>query len=351
MMAGYVELLAEEMTLRAATLSQPICAATCYIGGGTPSLLAAEEIAQLLSVAKSCYHLLPDAEVTLEANPGTITPLLLEGWLAAGVNRLSLGVQSLQDRFLQTLGRGHNAEQARTSFAMARCAGFTNIGIDLIHSIPGETPQIWHDDLKQAMELSPDHISVYPLSLEEGTPLQQQVQQGELVLPGEEDALQMFRDTASLLVEGGYEHYEIANFARPGFRSRHNQVYWQRSSYIGFGVNAHSFVPLPGWGSRWHNVESLNSYIGLLRQGTLPEEGFIQLSQQDAMAEWLFLGLRLLEGVSPDKFREEFGVALEIAYPGVVSRLVKAGLLVGGERVRLTGRGLELANEVFRSFI
>jgi oxygen-independent coproporphyrinogen-3 oxidase len=234
---------------------------------------------------------------------------------------------------------------------MARRAGFTNLGMDLMHSIPGETTEMWHDDLHEALGLAPDHISAYPLTIEEGTPLQREVQEKGVLLPDEDDALRMFRDTESILVGAGYEHYEIANFARPGFRSRHNQVYWRHAPYLGFGTGAHSFLPYPQWGARWCNVTPMTRYNELLFSGSLPSEEPQILTRNDAMSEWLFLGLRLLEGVSHDKFRAEFGIGLDSAYPGVIPRLMKAGLLEQDATLHLTRRGVEMANVVFRAFL
>ncbi len=201
-----------------------------------------------MEAARTQFTVDKDAEITLEANPGTVTLESLKGYLAAGVNRLSIGMQSLDDCQLALLGRIHSADDARAAFKAARTAGFSNIGIDLMHGIPRQTPDAWQETLREAVALKPEHISVYGLSVEAGTPFAKKAEMGELNLPDEEQAVAMFEQTAESLCRAGYEHYEISNFARPGYRSRHNQVYWRRGNYLGFGAGAHSFLNRPAYG-------------------------------------------------------------------------------------------------------
>ena len=323
----YVAAVVKEMELRDERLAAPVTAPTLYFGGGTPSLMAPGLVGRIIDAAARLYGLADDAEITLEANPGTLTAAKLAGYRAAGVNRLSLGVQSFNDSFLERLGRIHTAREAQAAFAMARKAGFRNIGIDLIHSLPGETPAAWLDDLARAVSLGPEHVSAYGLSIEEGTPFHDLERDGRLSLPDEEEGVQMFRQTAEFLQSRGYEHYEISNFALPGRRSRHNQVYWQRGNYLGFGAGAHSYLRSPGFGVRWRNALSPEVYRQAISRATLPEEELTTLTERDAMAEFLFLGLRMLEGVELEVFRQEFGVVLEDAYPGVLPGLFDDGLL------------------------
>ncbi len=348
----YVAALLREMELRAGRLPAPVTAPTLYVGGGTPSLMAPALVARLIDVAARLYGLAADAEVTIEANPGTLTPEKLGGYRAAGVNRLSLGVQSLDDAMLALLGRVHTVREALDSFAAARRAGFANVGVDLIHSLPAETPEMWARELSRAVELGPEHISAYGLTVEEGTPFHALRGEGRLPLPAEEEGEEMFRLTSELLGQAGYEQYEISNFARPGFRSRHNQVYWRRGNCLGFGAGAHSFLRFPDWGARWRNALSPSGYLDILSRAALPEEELTPLTRRDAMAEFFFLGLRMLEGVDLGVFRREFGLAAEEAYPGVMARLVTAGLVeVRDGCARLTWRGLSLANQVFMRFV
>jgi len=342
----YTELLKEE--IRAAADVKAV--ATVYFGGGTPSLLTPKAVSAIIDEIRSCCGILPDAEVTLEANPGTVTQKALEGYLAGGVNRLSIGAQSLNDRELEFLGRIHSAGEARAAYAAARSAGFTNIGIDLMHSLPGQTLEGWQETLEEAIAMKPEHISAYGLTIEPGTPLFTSLEVGEIEPQDEELSAGMFELTAALLRQAGYEHYEISNFALPGYRSRHNQVYWQRGSYRGFGSGAHSFQREPRHGMRWANPAELGSYAGWVKTGTLPEHEDLQ--KQDAMAEFFFLGLRMLEGVDLEKFCREFGVSAEVVYPGVIDRFIAAGLLrSSGANLQLTSQGVLLANTVLAEFI
>ncbi|WP_298273163.1 radical SAM family heme chaperone HemW [Geobacter sp.] len=348
----YTDLLLREMALRAGRGAVPSRAPTLYLGGGTPSLLPPGEVGRIIETAGRLLGLEADAEVTLEANPGTVTPASLAGYRAAGVNRLSLGVQSFDDRMLATLGRVHSAREAREAFDAARRAGFDSVGIDLIHSLPGQDIGHWRGELRRAADLSPEHISAYGLTVEEGTTFARLEAQGALLLPGEEESARMFEETAELLAAFGYEHYEISNYARPGRRSRHNRVYWRRGNYLGFGAGAHSFLRSPWPGVRWKNPDELARYGRLLAAGSLPDEDVVSLSGRAAMGEWLFLGLRMLDGVETARFREEFGAELEAVYGGEVERLRAAGLLdAAGGVLRLTRRGILLSNQVFARFL
>ncbi|AJE04731.1 radical SAM family heme chaperone HemW [Geobacter pickeringii] len=348
----YTDLLLREMALRAGCSPTPPRAPTLYLGGGTPSLLPPEEVGRIVEAAGRLWGLESGAEVTLEANPGTVTPASLTGYRAAGVNRLSLGVQSFDDRMLVTLGRLHSGREAREAFDAARRAGFDSVGIDLIHSLPAQDIGHWREELRCAATLSPEHLSAYGLTVEEGTPFARLEAEGGLLLPDEEGAARMFEETAEILAAHGYEHYEISNYARPGRRSRHNQVYWRREGYVGFGAGAHSFLPAPRPGIRWKNPDDLARYGSLLAAGGLPDEEIARLTTRDAMGEWLFLGLRLLDGVEIARFGEEFGTALETVYGGELERLRAAALLEFTDtRLRLTRRGVLLSNQVFARFL
>lgn len=350
----YASLVAREMEMRVAAANPPPLspATTLYLGGGTPSLLSPAAVERIIGAAARCYGLGPGAEITLEANPGTVTFQRLADFRSAGVNRLSLGVQSFDDGMLALLGRLHTARQAREAVAAARRAGFDNIGIDLIHSLPGQTPDQWREQLACAVALTPDHVSAYGLTVEEGTPFGVMEERGVLVLPDEEGSALMFEATAAVLVSAGFEHYEIANFARPLRRSRHNQAYWLRRNYLGFGAGAHSFLRVPAFGVRWKNPDDLERYHDTLAAAELPGEAESALSRADAMAEYFFLGLRLLDGVREEDFAREFGDTVKNVYGCEVDRLCSAELLVrGGGRLKLTPRGTILANRVFASFL
>jgi oxygen-independent coproporphyrinogen-3 oxidase len=346
----YVAAVVREMEARAQDLPEPPRTETVYFGGGTPSLLAPQLVEQLISAAKSQYHLGADTELTLEVNPGTVTEESLAGYRAAGINRLSIGVQSLDDAMLTTLGRIHTAQQAREAVEMARKTGFDNIGIDLIHSLPGQTLDHWLQTLRDALAFGAEHLSIYGLTIEEGTPFARMEEQGELPLPDNDESAEMFEQAISFLASAGYEHYEIANFARPGRRSRHNQVYWRRGNYLGFGAGAHSFLCKPDFGKRWSNPPSIEEYC-LSSSSPQISEAAEHLTQQDAMGEAIFLGLRMIEGVDPEVFRTEFGISIMEAFPGVVERHLANGLLhLKNSRIALTAQGVLLANLVFADF-
>ncbi len=348
----YVTALQKEMGLRWERVPGEIRAGTLYFGGGTPSLLDPRLVAGVIETAARLFRLDPAAEITLEANPGTVTQEKLAGYRSAGVNRISLGVQSFSDRMLSQLGRVHGAREAIKAFAAARDAGFADIGIDLIHSLPGQDLAMWLAELEQAIQLRPEHISAYGLSIEEGTPFHDMERRGELALPAEETSARMFETASEVLGQAGYEHYEISNYALTGYRSRHNRNYWQRGNYLGFGAGAHSFLTLPSFGRRWENTEDPERYLRTLVNGAIPEEETSSLTEKEAMAETMFLGLRMLEGIDPERFRREFGVAPEEAYPVEYPGLLAAGLLeLANGRLRLSRRGLILANQVVVKFV
>jgi oxygen-independent coproporphyrinogen-3 oxidase len=308
-------------------------------------------VKHLITTGRRLYNLADDAEITLETNPGTVTAESLAGYRSAGVNRLSIGVQSLDDRVLTLLGRIHTAKQAIEAVSLAKTAGFDNIGIDLIHSLPGQTMDHWRQTLQTAVAFCPDHISAYGLTIEEGTPFADMMDSCEISIPGNDESAAMYEEAMSILPSSGYEHYEIANFARPGKRSRHNQVYWRRGNYLGFGSGAHSFLRKPGFGQRWSNPSGVAEYCSAC-PFTITTETHEHLSKQDAMGEALFLGFRLLEGVNLVGFKDEFGVSNEEAFPGVVGRHLSNGLLVYHDsRICLTGKGVLLANQLFADFV
>lgn len=348
----YVDLLVREMELRAGEFPEQMVAPTLYFGGGTPSLLSLEEVERLIEAAARLFRLEDGVEITLEANPGTVTREKLEGYRAAGVNRLSIGVQSFHDPLLARIGRVHDSAEALSAVEAARAAGFDNLGIDLIHTLPGETLEMWEDDLRRCVDLAPEHISAYALILEEGTPLHGEAEKGRLVLPEEEAAVEMLELTADFLVAAGYQHYEISNFALPGRRSRHNQVYWRRGSYLGFGAGAHSLLRRETGDLRWGNSESLTEYRERVSAGHFPNEDGQLVAPREAMSEFMFLGLRMLEGVDMREFSREFGATVTDVWPGVAAGLCREGLLIDDDTfLRLSRRGLLLANRVFAAFL
>ena len=344
----YPPLLIRELQLRK-TGAEPL--ASIYFGGGTPSLLQPQQFARLLGEISCQAGITADAEITMEANPGTVDAISLQQFRDAGINRLSLGIQSFDDDFLKILGRIHTSGQARQAFGYARTAGFNNISIDLIHSLPDQSLDQWRIELLHAIELAPEHISIYGLTVEEGTPFARIYPAGSHQLPDDDLSADMFELADELLTVSGFEHYEIANYAKPGFRSQHNSGYWKRDGYVGLGVAAHSFLR-DEYGARFSNPDNLEEYRRGLISGQLERIGEQRLIQSEAMSEYMFLGLRLSEGVCTRAFEREFGTSLESVYGSVAADLVRLGLLTqSGSLLTLTRRGMLLSNQVFSRFL
>ncbi len=349
--SSYVETLLHEMRLAARqyTASEPL--RSIYLGGGTPSLLAPQQINQLLHQAENLFGIDVNAELTMEVNPGTVDANLLTGFRQVGINRLSIGVQSFDADMLELLGRIHSADQARQAFAAARSAGFDNIGIDLIHSLPGQDMTMWQNELQQAIDLGPEHLSIYGLTVEEETPFASRYHDANL-LPDEDTSADMYEAADSILAAAGYEHYEIANYARPGFRSQHNSGYWQRDGYLGLGAGAHSFIRSSQYGIRFGNSADIDQYCQDISEGKLSYQDLHQLNREDAIAEFMFLGLRMSDGVKRENFHNEFGADLETVFGKKLNQMHRQGLIsITGKRVRLTPRGMLLSNQVFSSFL
>lgn len=323
---------------------------TVYFGGGTPSLISPGGISAILSAIAENFKL-TNPETTIEANPGTVDIERLMGYRNAGINRLSIGVQSFNDRLLVNLGRSHSRKEALNAFESARKAGFDNISIDLIHSIAGESLQDWKDDLTETVSLHPEHISAYNLTIEEGTPFHHSQEKGLLVLPPEEEQAEMLLTAIEILCIAGYEHYEVSNYAIPGFRSQHNQLYWKGGDYLGIGVSAHSYIR-KGWGIRRANSSNLTEYLNLINnKGTAVVDEEI-LSKEKAMGEAVFLGLRMMEGIVLNDFENRFGIGIETAFTNAVEELITEGFLIyDKDNLKLTRKGLLFYNDVAIRFV
>jgi oxygen-independent coproporphyrinogen III oxidase len=351
-MEEYVDLLLEEMRLARQESSPLRPLDSVYLGGGTPSLLHPQQVAQLLEQAAGLFGLAAAAEITLEANPGTVDYERLAGFRSAGVNRLSLGVQSFDDRMLAVLGRIHTADQALETVAAARRAGFSNIGIDLIHTLPGQTLEMWRSDLEQALKLASEHLSVYGLTVEEGTAFAARYGGNSPQWTDDDLSADMFETADDLLTAAGFEHYEIANYARPGCRARHNSGYWNRDGCLGLGAGAHSLLRSGKYGIRFGNTADPDEYRSEILNGTVPRRDRQVLTRDDALAEFMFLGLRMTDGVAFADFAREFGVEMGDQFPHQLERLAKLGLLtMDKDRVCLTRRGMLLSNQVFAQFL
>jgi oxygen-independent coproporphyrinogen-3 oxidase len=343
---AFLEALDREIALARAAARPPV--QTVFLGGGTPSLLAPAQIARILDALAGAFALAPDAEVTLEANPGTVTPQTLRAYRTAGVNRLSLGVQSFADEALRALGRIHSAAEARAAIGAARGAGFANLGLDLIYAIPGQTPEAWEATLQEAVGFAPEHLSPYALTIERHTPLGRLVGAGRMRPSPDALEVRMFERTMELLEVHGYEHYEVSNYARPGFHCRHNLVYWRHENYMGFGPAAHSFrlAPDSRSGHRWWNVADLPAYVERLGRGEPPDAGEERLGPAELLAERIFLGLRD-GGLDVGDLRRRLGYDLLVERGELIRELLGEGRLErDGDLLRLTRTGYPVCDEI-----
>lgn len=360
---SYVDALLAEMLLWRRP-ARHLTVATVFLGGGTPSLLSLVEVERILRAVGESFRLAADAEVSLEANPGTVDAPYLETLRRLGVNRLALGVQSLQDNELRTLERIHTAAEAREAYRAARMAGFDNVNIDLIYGLPGQTLRHWRHTLEDAIALRPDHLSLYALTLEEGTPLAADVAGGRVPRPDPDLAADMYRQAEAALAAASYQHYEVSNWALPGRQCRHNLTYWRNEPYLGFGAGAHSSFG----GFRFANTRPPREYIRRVQESAPREPAadgiasFLaglahidtaeETSRTSAMAETVILGLRLVDGLPLEDFRRRFGVDLGSAYGPQVEELEGLGLLERADGcLRLTPRGRLLGNEAFQRFL
>lgn len=321
-----------------------------YVGGGTPSLLELDLLASISALIRNSFALADGAEATLEVNPGTVTSAKLRGLRGLGFNRLSIGVQSFNDGELRFLGRIHSAREAARCVEMARAAGFQNVSVDLIYAVPGQTVASWAETLERAVLLHPEHISAYSLIVEENTPLDRMVRAGEVTLPGEQLEADLYEHTMRMLNEAGFEHYEVSNYARPGFRSRHNCGYWSHVDYIGLGPSAHSFVMEESGrrARRSRNLSSVTAYCDMLGEGKLPVDSEEHLSARELANERIFLGLRA-DGLDLPRLKDEYGLDLAACRQSELSGLLEGGLGVMTEgMLRLTAKGYLLCDEIAR---
>ena len=315
-----------------------------FIGGGTPSLIEAADVERILETLRKYFSFSPDAEITIEANPGTLTGEKLEIYRKAGIGRLSLGLQSTEDRVLRTLGRIHTWQDFLESYRKARQAGFENINVDLMCAVPGQAYKDWIRSLRTVAELGPEHISAYSLIIEPGTPFAER----ELDLPDEDTEYRMYEDTAAVLGEYGYEQYEISNYALKGYACRHNIGYWRRTDYLGIGLGAASLLA----GKRFHNTDRMEQY---LKDSSVPAKirrDTALLTKTEQEEEFMFLGLRMTEGVSEEEFQLQFGVPMEQIYGEVLEKYENMGFLEKkGEFWRRTRKGIHVSNHILADFL
>lgn len=330
------------------TEADGIVVPTIFFGGGTPTFPDPEHIVRLLEAIRSRFTVLPDAEVSIEANPGTVDRSRFAVLRQAGFNRLSIGVQSFDDHLLRLLGRMHSAQEAIRSYEAARAAGFENINLDLMFALPEQTLRQWRHTVRTAISLQPEHLSCYALTIEPNTPFYTLHQRGELPVPDEETDLRMYQYTIRALTRAGYEHYEISNFARPGYRCRHNLVYWRNEEYLGFGPGAVSYRN----GVRWKWLCHPRRYVQAVREGAPLVEEEERLSPDESLGETVMLMLRTRDGVDVPAVEARYGVNLTVRYAQPLRRLRRLRLLeVTPERWRVTPKGLPIANTVCAEFL
>ena len=389
--ARYVERLTEEIE-EAGAVSGDYVVTAIFLGGGTPSVLEPEQTKRILQAVKESFYVAEDAEITTEVNPGTADKEKLRAWKQAGINRLSFGLQSAENKELQFLGRIHTMEEFLESYQAAREAGFDNINIDLMSALPGQTVSSWEKTLRTVAALQPEHISAYSLIIEEGTPFYQlfgededkqeeQRRRKELgvpELPDEDAERRMYYDTEQILKEAGYHRYEISNYAKPGYECRHNKGYWTGTEYLGLGLGSSSYISIrrkdgsdakisasgeegrqERWLERRSNVRDFKTYLSFGREdfkvGRQIEEREA-LTEQARMEEFMFLGLRLTEGISEAEFFRRFSCTLEAVYGKVLDELGRQGLIEkygreGAAFWRLTKRGIDVSNYVLAEFL
>lgn len=344
----YLAALEREIAGRGGILTPGDVIDTVYLGGGTPTVLPGEAIEGILAAIRRHFALAAAAEVTIEANPGTVGEEKLARLCGAGVNRISFGVQGFQDALLRKAGRLHTAAQAVQAVRLADAAGFKNISVDLMYGLPGQAPADLRESLAEACRLGVQHISVYGLKVEEGTPFAEKQRQGTLCLPSDKEEAAMYEYIADTLPERGYERYEISNYALPGFRSRHNLKYWQNKPYIGLGAAAHSYYQR----RRLANVEDPAEYIARINGGRDAAHLTEFLDDKALIEEFCFLALRTKEGIDAQAFENLFACNIFQVYGDIINKLSAKGLLDAGEtHVCLTRLGMKYGNQVFCEFL
>lgn len=326
---------------------------TIFFGGGTPSILKAGWIADILNAIHRNFKVRKDAEITIECNPGTLTFEKLSIYKSAGINRISVGLQSASDAELRELGRIHTYEDFLKSYDLIRKKGFSNVNIDLMAALPGQTLKSYEQTLRRVLALKPEHISAYSLIIEEGTPFYEKYEADELLrekgekpqmLPSEETERLMYERTKELLLAHGYERYEISNYARRGYACRHNIGYWRRENYLGFGLGSASLLE----NERFHNTTDVTDYLG----GDYLAYEQEKLDKKSQMEEFMFLGLRMTDGISTECFRQTFGLTVELVYGPVLEQQIADQLLRKEDgRIFLTERGLDVSNYVMAQFL
>ena len=342
MFEDYVRRLCREMG-EAAPSFQGIGVKSVFFGGGTPSILPPALMGRIMDKIMSAYDVNSDAEISMEANPGTLDAAKLREYKSMYFNRLSMGLQAWQDRLLERLGRIHRGGEFEDNFLQARDSGFKNINVDLMFSLPGQTMDDWQETLEKVIRLDPEHISAYSLIIEEGTPFFDMYEKGQITETDENTDRRMYYLAKEMLSDKGFRQYEISNFAKEGFECRHNITYWRTEEYRGFGLGAHSYVD----GTRFHNSADMKEYMA--GGGRLDME---KLTPEEMQEEFMFMGLRMNEGISKEEFLKRFKTDITSVYGQEIVELISEGLLTENRgRISLTDRGIDVSNQVFEKFI
>lgn len=343
----YIKCLKKEILLYKDKLSE-YTIKTIFIGGGTPSYIDARYIVDVMDTIYSCCSVDYSAEITIEANPGTLDVEKLKAYRDANINRLSMGVQSTNDYVLRGLGRIHTYQDFVDNFNLARRVGFSNISVDVMFGVPRQSFSVWKDTLEDIVKLSPEHVSAYSLSIEEGTKFGDMYKEGKISYVDDEEDRRMYHYAIDFLYKHGYCQYEISNFARSGYFSRHNQVYWRNESYVGVGLGAHSYFG----GVRYNNVYDMSKYISLIGNNVSASENIEVISSKRDISDYMILGLRLTKGVNIMEFRKRYNQDVMLLFGDRIRKLCKEGLVVcEDDTIMLTNKGKDLANRVFVEFV
>ncbi len=344
---AYIDAVIAELDLRLVGRPKPVVD-TVFFGGGTPGSIDPKYIAAVLDALRQSCDLAPDAEITLEANPGNHDPSFWPALRDAGISRVSIGIQTLDDRILREVGRLHSADDALAALRAVHEAGFTSVSADLMFGLPGQTLEGWKDTLDRVLSENVNHVSVYGLIIEPGTPMERGIRRGTIHPPSDDDAADMYEYTIDALAQAGFSHYEISNWGKPGLQSRHNMTYWRHDPYIGLGIGAHSYLD----GVRSANHRGIARYVQTVGKGALPVARLDPIGPERARADAAMLGLRLVAGIHLPPFNDRFGGDLVAAHAEAIDRFVSGGLLeIVDQRLRLTRRGYLVANQIWQEFI
>jgi len=344
----YVNALIKEIRGRAGNIGREEKIMTIYFGGGTPSVLSAKQLGDIFAAISQEYRVDPGAEITIEVNPKSADRDKLHFLRGNGFNRLSIGMQSIHRSELEMLGRIHSFDDFTECYINARDAGFKNVSVDIMTAIPGQTEQMLEATVSRVIDMNPEHISTYSLTIEPGTPFYEQFGDIEGPVVGQETERKLYWMTVDMLKAKGYRHYEISNFAKPGFESRHNSGYWKRNHYLGMGLGASSCLPSAQGDERCRNTTDMETYLA--NPMTREESGI--LSRKDMIEETMYLGLRMMEGVDTVAFEKQFGVTVRSIYADVIDDLAAQGLVYeGSSSLSLTDLGIDYGNHVFAQFL